>query len=106
MPKEIFTPQNPETLEKIAAALESIGLHLRASASGMKAIGIEVLDVTHYDSLTKGMSFLTAFDGAVRQAVLKLQGDRGDFAAGPSKLNGATHISPKKKKGGRNAKGS
>lgn len=97
MPKEIFTPQSPDTLEKIAAALESIGLHLRASASGMKALGIDVMDVTHFNSLTDGMKFLTAFDGAVKQAVLKLQGNRGDFSAGPSKLNGAAHT-PRKKK--------
>jgi hypothetical protein len=92
MPRVEFTPQNRESLSKTAKAMKEQALLLEVVAAAMEDENFDLLQVTNYDQLRRGMEFLDNFCGAARAALRKARLERGDHHA-------PIPVKPKKKSG-------
>lgn len=101
MPKEVLHPQNAQSLGTIAKRLHAAAEQIQGIADGLVDLGIETLQMTHYDAITKALKGAESFVGAARLAVNGALEDRGDFLGGSKavseKVSESRPRSPKRK---------
>jgi hypothetical protein len=81
MPRTVHTPHSSSSLQAIANRLEKAAASLRAVATEMEVEGVREMDVTRFDQLSRGMTYVESFAFDARQAFYKQLQDRGDFTA-------------------------
>lgn len=83
MPRLDYTPQNRESLTKTAKAMREQAMLLEVVAASMEEESFELLQVTNYDQLRRGLEFLDNFCGAAKAALRRARLERGDHYAQP-----------------------
>lgn len=85
MPRSVYTPQSRESLAKTAKAMREQATLLEVVAASMQEDGFDLLQVTNYDQLQRGLAFLDNFCGAAKSALTAARLKRGDFHAPKTK---------------------
>ena len=106
MPRIYMTPQDKDSLVAIASRIEKVGPQFRAIVEMMEEDGLEIIEVSNYLSMIRGLEAIEGFCFESKRRILEFRHDQGRYVAQgekPPSMN--RRRKPKKKKAGQKVGG-